>query len=458
MKYSRPLAFFLLLIWMTPVHTAILSAKGSGQVLLFPFVTSEGGWDTYLGLNLDRRGGHVVRLRFMDPRDGLPMQTFNIYSSFGENWRAAVTATESGPVLRIAEGSCTIADSGQHGGVGTDFSLQSSLAMLEVYSVTKVFTEYYQFCPAGEPSEVSCADLAQRFEPGGLWEENPVAGFEEESLVIGEVSGYFDLVDVQKGLSAALPATAIKQFTDDIAHTAPTATKPDLRSADPVAVLADGSTFVRPPGEGLEAVALLLSPPSFVSDYFGTSRRDIENDVITSEAIRASTDWVVSYPLRGYEPDFNYNAEVNGEQRECETSVDRVTGDSFVEVNICDLAWAAWGAGEYVAYDDFCPSPTPIGRYRPIACNAVNSIAFGERSPIFLKESSEYQYRMSGLEEFSFSDANLTVGYDLKTGWARQGQAYSPVLGFRATTFLNGTLEGGSVLANYMTLRPHASP
>ena len=62
---------------------------------------------------------------------------------------------------------------------------------------------------------------------------------------------------------------------------------------------------------------------------------------------------------------------------------------------------------------------------------------------------------MLDLPQFPLSDINLTVGYDLITGWRNEGQRYGPVFGFRATTFINGTLEGGSVLANYMTMRPH---
>jgi len=438
-----------------PSTAATLDVNGRGQVLLFPFVTSEKGWDTYLGLNLDPSGGHVVRLRVMDPRDGLPLQTFNIYSSFGENWRAAVTVTEGGPVLRVTEGTCMIADTGEFGGAGTDFSLETSVAMLEAYSVTKVFGEY-QLRFSDDPSLLTCAELAERFQPNGLWAANATIGFEDDSRFDGEISGYFDLVSVQTGLAAALPATAIKQFAADIAHTAPASAEPDMGSADPIAIVADGRTFVPPSGEGLDAIALLLSPSGAIDFPSPNAKVDVANDVITNRSIRADTDWIVSFPLRGYRPAGFENAMINGAPRVCEASTDIAQGEAYVESTFCSVLWRAWGSGASYQTASICISPSIPSRLRPLSCNAVNSVAFGDGQPVFFEESSEYQYTMPVIGEFSLEDVSLRVAYDPRTRWFKDGETYNPVIGFRATTFVNGTLAGGSVLANYMTMRPHS--
>ncbi len=456
LRFARATAVLLLITLASHAAGAKLSPNGRGQVLLFPFVTAENGWDTFIGLNLDVTGGHIVRLRFMHPKDGTALHTFNIYSRYGENWRAAVTAVQDGWALRIAEGSCTVSETGEFGGPGKDFPLDTGVSMLEVYSVSRVLDDYTAE-PRDPPPQFTCEQLAQRFEPGGRWRDNP-----DELLTVPhgpppEISGYFDLVKVRQGLSATLRAVAIADFAESIPHTSPAADTPGLADADPVAVLDDGTVFEPPSGEGIDAIAMLLSRPDLPGN--SGSRHDIVNDVITVAGIAASTDWIVAFPLRGYAPERAPNAEVGGEPRLCETTGNFNSGEDFVQTSTCGYSWLLWGGGQYKAYGRFCPSPSPPVYHEPMACNAVNSIAFGDSAPIFLDAASDYQYAMPGIGDFSAADTSARFAYALLGGWNRDGQGYKPVLGFRVTTFINGTLGSGSkpTLANYMTIRPHVA-
>ncbi len=462
----RALIAGLLLVAAAQSPAATLGANGRGQVLLFPFVIAENGWDTLIGLNLDPTGGHVVRLRFMDPRDGRPLHTFNIYSRYGENWRAAITGVEDGWALRIAEGSCTVSDAGEFGGPGAEFRLDTGVGMLEAYSITQVFADYTA-TPFDAPPVNSCADLAARHGPGGIWVQTPKIGMADSPVASGEMAGYFDLVNVAQGLSATLPATAIRNFKESLFHTTPSSESPHLGDALPIAVLEDGTVIEPASGEGIDALAMLLSP---LGRVLGTQDRSsggafgasLFNDIITTRGIAASTDWIVTFPLRGYAPDLEPNAMVNGEPRLCESTGEFLEEPPYIDSRLGAYGWFYWGEGKgYGGFGGVLDPPPPV-RVGAIVCNAVNSLAFGKAPGIFLADTSEFQYRKTHLGNAPVDDVSMRLGYKTSNGWRTKDGFFLPLLGFRVSTFVNGAVERfpgvdppAYALANYMTIRPH---
>ncbi len=453
MTFLKHYLFGLLLLFTgLQAHGASLDPNGRGQVLLFPFVTAENGWDTFIGLDLNRNGGHIVRLRFMDPNNGAELHTFNVYSAPGENWRAAITAVAGGWALRIAEGSCTIADTGQFGGPGTDFPLDSGVGMLEAYSVSEIFKDFSAVLSINDPPEInSCSELAARLQSSSI-DERLQGGF----LDTQEMSGYFDLVNVGQGLAASQPAVAIREFSESLEHTPPSSTTPNLTSADPVAILNDGTEFIPASGAGIDAIAKLLSPVPHLS-----SDGELVNNVVTVKGIAARTDWILTFPLRGYAPARDANALVNGDERYCEPGeAFKEQEDPYVQIST-DWFWRISGGG-VEGQESIRGFLTPFALAEPMACNAINAIAFGDAPGIFLEDGSEYQYRVRKVAEVTLEDGSYTLGYDITNEWEKAGETFSPVLGFRVTTFINGRVEVPSdnsepafALANYMTIRPH---
>lgn len=428
------LLMFAMFCFQGHALAASLDANGRGQVLLFPFVTSQEGWDTYLGLNLGPPG-HIVRLRFLDPVDGKELHTFNVYSNFGENWRAAVTHEESGPVLRIGEGSCTVSDSGSFGGVGTDFDLDFPLMMVEAYSFSSYLDDSLM--------QLSCADIAARWETGGIWRTDPEDGLttsgSSRSLTI---SGYFDLVNVQRGLSSAENATALMDFASELSHSAPDDGEPNLGSADPISILPNGDEYQFT--TGIDAIARLLSVGFFKS---------VANDVITAKSIAASTDWIVTFPLSGYQIYGLDTAIIDGETRRCSSS--GLVTESEPSIEQAEyFPWTYQGTGVSVSGGGSAIGTVPTRRYLPFLCYAVNTLTFGDATPIFQTDGSVHNFRLSGIEG-SMDDVVYWVSYEFRDGGVLPNDIYRPLIGFRATTYVNGTLNGGAVLANYMAIRKH---
>ncbi len=427
------LALMLILAWPCVTQAAVARSGDGGQVLLFPFVIAEGGWDTLVSLDTGNAASNVLKLRFLDARSGELLRSFNVYTDEGGNWRAAVTRAGSGALLRIGEGNCTIADSGEFGGAGTEFALEATTMMLEAYSVGRAWKNFFEESP-------TCAELAQRWRPGGIWSVDPDAEFSILPSFYDSswFSGYFDLINVTQGLATALPATAIDEFAERIPHTAPDSNTLTLEYADPIATLPDGSIVEPPSGEGIDAIAMLLAAGDWAS---------IVNDVITLDGIAASTDWIISFPLSGYRLYGPHQLEIDGQMRSCSSSGNDKDTLPYV-VEPVNTPWGLWGGGAWTLGLGSVIDPTPSLRYEPFLCYPVNVITFGDKPPLFLPEDSVHQYRLSSLYDQPLSNAAHTAGYRFRQG-------LRPLVAFRVTTFVNGTLNGGSTLANYATSRPH---
>lgn len=418
-----------------PLATAVeRDYFGEGQVLLFPFFTVENDWDTYVNVSLTPRDENILKLRVLDGADGNVVDTFNVYTRQNENFRAAIYKDDNGqPFLRVIEGACVISETGELGGVGNDLPLATGTGLLEVYSVS------YEL--VGAASSLDCDSLAARWLPGGAWALDPLENLRPRSR---DIVGHFNLVNVEQGLSAEHSATGLKNFLEFIPHTAPeNGGSPSLTDADPIAKLANGDEVEPETGEGIDAIALLLSTQNTAT---------IVNDVVTSEAIGASTDWIVSFPLRGYKDYGSYPAEVDGVMRTCSQHTVPANGPS-VDVSVSNYPWLSWGGGDATGGSNDI-DPSPVASWAAFLCYSINVLSFNEDPSIFLPPSSKL---LTAIDPRVLPESpSSTVAFAFTDGRSDPDKNDGrPVLAFRATTFVNGTLDGGSVLANYMILKPH---
>lgn len=437
----------LLLTIMLACNVTIANAverndAGKGQVLLFPFFTTENGWDTYLNIVLlSERYDEVLKVRVLDGVDGAVVNTFNVYTKVGENWRAALGQVETKePVLRVAEGSCVISGDGSFGGKGTDFPLNTATGLIEIYRVGVRDTR-----GRNALSDFSCQQLAQRWGVGGLWEADPMEGLDEVDSQ-PEIIGHFDLINVSLGLSSEQPAIGLRDFSPLVRHTAPNDTSPNLEDAAPTARLDTGEIVVPASGEGIDAIALLLS-----TKEEGT----ITNDVVLSTDVAANTDWIVSFPLRGYREYGDYEVEIDGAMRMCNENEGTAEPELYIERRLTRI-WSSWGGVPgfrgLIAFD-----PTPTVRYSPILCYSVNVLTFGDNPPVLLApESILHDIVGTGGYDWVFPSESFAVSYKFTDGVSEpSANDGRPVVAYRVTKFVNGALNGGGVLANYMFMRPH---
>lgn len=427
-----------LLLAIAAASARAVELSGDGEVLVFPFFSADNGWDSLINISSGSEPA-ILKIRVREGVDGVEVGSFNVYGFGNESWRASISKSDAGGAqLQIAEGHCTVAQDLQHGGVGTVFPIEADVGTVEVYAVPGRLSE--------SAATSSCADLAARWEPAGVWRTEPSKDL--TSIPTPRLSGELTLVRVADGLAASLEATALHDFSDNVAHTAPWSASPNLAEADPVAKLPGNDHDVVPrSGLGIDAVAMVLGLGSL-----GT----VTNDVVTLSAIDASTDWILSYPLDGYRRYRPFAANAGGVTRDCETLGQwQVEGEPHAEIPVDHQALRSWGSGIYKDQRtevDITPAPTT----RTVAlqvCHAVNILAFEARPSVLLSGDSPLVIAVNGATAAEVSTLEwkpIHPVYPAQSGIAR------PVLGFRLTTFINGTLDGGRVLANYATLKLHS--
>jgi hypothetical protein len=372
------------------------------------------------------------------------VNSFNIYTAAGENWRAGISKdSNNNVILRIAEGSCTIDNNLNFGGAGSVFNLGATKGTIEIYALGNpiLFPEFF----------TDCSEVTKRWKPQGVWLSDPLDGLFD--ITTSLISTELTLVNVEKGLAASYTAIAMDQFNnkfkDQFVHTSPSDSSPNLAEAAPVATIVN--SILRPTdivplsGTGIDAVAMVLSL---------TIRSSITNDVVTEDAIAASTDWVVSYPLDGYKNYRPFTVMKDGQERHCETfNFPPEDGEPFVQSTLGgnNGLFASWGQGAVKGFEGTLIDPPPMIDVGVELCNAINVISFNGKTSILELPDSPNLTNLSGV---TVSDSSmLTMGFVRL--FLPEQDVRRPVLGFRLTTFVNGTLDGGKVLANYAVLKQH---
>ncbi len=406
-----------------------------GEVLLFPFFTAENGWDTYINLSLagpSFQGGVAAKIRILDGVTGEVVKDFNIYPGRLENWRASISKDgELRTILRVEEGSCQVQEDLSFGEAGTIIEIPSGVGMIEVYGIG-----HYGH------RNTTCQDIAERWQPGGAWDTDPsldIIPRPNDRSIMGEAY----LVNVNEGLAVTYSATALADVFTDFEHTAPGSSSPNLSEAEPIAII-DGITHQVVSDEGIDAVAMVLS----------MNKEFLINDVVSAPSINARTEWVMSYPLarhRNYKP---HDVLVDENIRHCEAFGRKSPGQGEPTVMaILDSTTGvlAWGNGQSNGIEF---SPAPMFPFAAAFCNAVNVVGFLEdHDPILVENESPYisppPGDMVGNESYTLRWGPYPHEFPVGSGIKR------PALGFRITTFQNGTLDGGNTLANYATLRAH---
>ncbi|MEE9346147.1 MAG: hypothetical protein V3U88_11125, partial [Methylococcales bacterium] len=160
--------------------------------------------------------------------------------------------------------------------------------------------------------------------------------------------------------------------------------------------------------------------------------------------------------LTGYKNHRPITVTIDGNERHCETfKLPPVEGEPIIESEsaILEPIFISWGQGHQIGHEaidagTIAPRP-PRMKVGTALCNAVNIISFEGKPPVLASPDSPNVKNISGVIASDASMLQMHFVHSEETGLSR------PVLGFRLTTFVNGTLEGGKILANYAVLKPH---
>ncbi len=320
---------------LTPsAHALSVSADGSGQVLLYPYYTVNGGNQTVLYVVNSTPRTKALMVRFREGRNSREVLKFNLYLAPYDAWTAAIAATaEAGPAtLYSNDPSCTVPDVRQTSPSFRNYAYtgafrdhpQSSAAQLS--SLDRTREGHIEIIELGElqngtgPTQLAeevrpnsqgipsnCASLLSAWSPSppGPW---TTAGQTNIDLPTGGLYGAASIVDVADGTMFAYNAVAIERFytnaslPGELHRTSLFSDATNLTSAD------NGANSVRVslPERGdrdalVETFPVGLPTPDAVS--LALMQSSTQGEFNFDATIGANTEWIVSFPTKSHYTD-----------------------------------------------------------------------------------------------------------------------------------------------------------
>ena len=478
-----------------------INPDGLGQVLIYPYYTTNNNNITLLSVVNTSENGKAVKVRFTEGQNTREVLDFNLYMSAYDVWTASISMNADGvPELETADTTCTVPY--LFGNGGKQVFLPYALTDGGSTSIARATEGHFEMIEMGTLHDLDfgsetaathvngvpddCAQLVEAWtDPDdtkagdeGYWLMDPFYDMDPPS---GGLFGGAAIINVPAATMASYDAIAINGFAtdvlaNDVLHQQPGSVLPGLNSGNVyngIVFLDNGAvqnSGVLP--RGVDAVSYV-----FMHDQ-------IMNEYTTELSVLAQTEWVVTFPTKHfyvYPPSSGSPLPVDPFTT-LWTAVDNV--GSACEVVLLDTIWdreertfAGGSSGEPVPP---IVSPAPPGDIAdPIIpfelCYETSVIRFGD---VDLVGS---QSPVLGSANFHNID-NTALGF--QNGWARlqlddfphdanedgiidgTEALYSradlgglnglPVAGFAVQTFQNGFLgEGGNTLGNYGGIYKH---
>ena len=446
MKKILPIAVLSALAGVNGAQAVHVNPDGLGQVLLYPYYSTEGGQDTYINLVNTTDEVKAVKVRFRESLNSAEVLDFNLYLSPEDHWSAVITAgtTSDAATITSADTSCTVPSAISDGQTisfrnfeytsdsedGLDRTKEGYVEIIEMGVVTDATLAAAATHAAGVPA--NCSALVAAWSGAGQWIADAGDGMD---VPTGGLYGYGVLIDVAEGTDATYDAVSLDAFQSaNHIHNAPGDSRPSLDDGEAFADVLDGTTLWSMDADtSIDAVSAVLM------------HNTIANDYVLEPTISAGTDWVITFP----------------------TKRDYVQGfaeDPFTEEWDPDTS-SACEAISIIYYDreeegvapsglDF--SPAPPGPAAFALCAEANVLTFNSSNVL---EASD---RGTGVDLNVIHDNGwMTINFEgapgdrelrMDTGEVLYGL---PTIGFAVQKYVNGDL--GGVLSNYAGSVTHKS-
>lgn len=491
-----------------------LNPDGLGQVLIYPYYTSQGGNDTLLSVVNTSNIAKAVKVRFLEGRNSREVLDFHLYLSPFDVWTAAVFQIPEGtsgfPAAGVLsrDNSCTVPQLGSSDLGGTfagapyepfvnyayadldhapnaaallgslERTREGYLEIIEMANVVTAPGTTWITHVNGVPG--NCAAAVAAWSAGGIWSTTNGAAYTAAPSGAGQLFGNAMIVNPAMGTISGYPADAIEGFNYTNLHNFPGDTRPGLESVnDPGPVVTQATanvfdfgqlvsaTYDNVPLYGqVDALSALYASPSVINEYYLDS----------NDQVRSDSEWVILFPTKRYYVDdwpyiaadgFGGFVEVESfnpeAPREPFTNPFRTGGScETIRIRIFDREERAPGGGGL----PFSP-PRP-GSPANALCWEAQVVTFGQGENVTEGNPS------SILGSTYFNNITPPTGFD--AGWASidfgraisgsftaptmrpsaEGFIFSglPVTGFFVTRYDNGVSDAG-VLANYSALFRH---
>ncbi len=482
---------------MVSVSNAVnVNPDGLGQVLLYPYYSARGENDTLISIVNTTERGKAVKIRFIEAMNSREVLDFNIYMSPFDVWTAAVTADGDGAKMTTNDTTCTapyifgdfggeqefleFAYAGDGGPQDIERTASGYIEVIEMGTmVAQPTSEPGPTDPAiipwsakhvqGEPRD--CDRLVAEWTQGAglFWLDGGDAtfGFDTEIGASGGLFGSATIMNVAEGVMLSYNATAVDGFwaQGSMNHTEPDSLAPDLSSGDATDsfVFNNGVLEQDSWANGLLALNATLTLDRLMNEY------------ITSADAGARTEWVLTLPTKRFHTDALEYVAPNDPIAPF-TRTWHILDDGSLHLACEDLEYRFWDREEREPAPEVGPpivSPAPPEDDVPVfqLCKEANVVRFSsdgtlpEYTEILKEPMREGNFAQLGYTNFElpydagwvrFDLAQIPDQSDVNGGGSRQSLASNegrvveglPVIGFQATSYTNGELEGG-VLSNY---------
>ena len=98
-----------ILLFSGSVFSVQLSQNNHGQVLLFPYYTVNGGFNTLMSITNSKDTSKAVRVRFREAANGREVFAMNLYLGSHDTWTGALYQDDSEQTILISnDHSCTL--------------------------------------------------------------------------------------------------------------------------------------------------------------------------------------------------------------------------------------------------------------------------------------------------------------------------------------------------------------
>ena len=406
-----------------------INGSGTGQVLLYPFYSTQNDSNTYMHVVNNTNEQKAVKLRFMEGQGSSVVLEFNVYLDAYDIFPIALAGnTYGGTSVLTTDATCTVPTLGTanapYDGEQSELSDGSILRAQpfvpyqyeneESGDISRTLIGHAEAIEMGVVADTvdvsDCAAINSLWQ-SGAWASNAAT---DVSSPAGGLSGSSLFINPNLAFSMDLSVVAIDGWAKGATnyHTGPGTLTPALTGGVSTAFV-DGVTldYTSKDNGAVLATSALLTASA------------IYNEVQTEDVIAAETDWVLTFPtkrhLDGVAP-FTAaydDSKANGGACE-ELSLVRRDRNSN----------ASNGSGTFVPSEDGVEDEV---------CNSVQVLSFNSKSALVTDTNKDVSY------SFQNGAATITAEQTMPAddnGVVVQGL---PVIGFAATRIVNGPMSYG---------------
>jgi hypothetical protein len=285
-------------------QAAYLSETGSGQALIYPYYTVQGGYDTYISVVNTTTQAKAVKVRILEAKNSAEVLDFNLYLSENDWWGAAITApadaTKPGKLVSVDK-SCSNPQGPFNGVDFRNYQYKGDLIGDDSLARTREgYVEIIEMGPITDP--VMAANVTHI--SGTPKNCTAALGITPETAdkylgkPTGGLVGTGTLINGPQGTDYSYDPVALEDLFAGQKYTLPGQTEPNLgNSLNTSTVIqrnaAKGvrevitSTWGSSPGApGVQGVSAVLMHNSVMNEY------------ALEPTLKAATDWVVTFPTK----------------------------------------------------------------------------------------------------------------------------------------------------------------